>query len=308
MPEQALITGSIIGLLLFLTLDGWRLARRKSHELRRTHDQLELRVHDRTAELRAANCKLEAEIIERRRAEESLQELSGRLLQLRDEEQRRIARELHDSTVQLLGALAIDIEKIQRLGPNGDSAKVQRLLAQSSELVERATTELRTISHLLHPPILDDLGLEAVLPWYASGFSDRSEIQVEVDVAADLGRLPRELELTLFRIVQEALTNIHKHSGSPTATIAVSGTAAQVTLQIKDRGCGIPPGIFQPGGSTRAVVGVGLAGMRERVRQLGGRLEITSGADGTSIQAILPIDDSQHVPGDHAPDAILQTD
>jgi signal transduction histidine kinase len=220
---------------------------------------------------------------------------------LRDEEQRRIARELHDSTVQLLGALAIDIEKVQRLVPHGDSAKAQMLLAQSSELVERATAELRTLSHLLHPPILDDLGLEAVLPWYAAGFSERSGIQVEVEVQADIGRLPRELELTLFRIVQEALTNIHKHSGSPTARLAVSADAHQVTLQVHDRGCGIPAGVFQPGTHSRAVVGVGLAGMRERVRQLGGRLEITSGGEGTSIRAILPTQDER------AADPAMQT-
>ncbi len=161
------------------------------------------------------------------------------------------------------------------------------------ELVEGATAEIRTISYLLHPPMLDDLGLEGALRWYAAGFSNRSGIQVNVDVQKDLGRFPQELELTLFRLVQEALTNIHRHSGSPTADISVFRDAHQVKLQITDHGHGIRPGILEPVRDARAFVGVGIAGMRERVRQLGGRLEIESGNDGTSIKAMLPIGDDR---------------
>lgn len=265
------------------------MRKRTEEELRRARDELESKVEERTADLRSANQKLETEIDERRQAEESLQGLSGRLLNLRDEERRRIARELHDSTAQILGAVAIDLEKVRRLVANGDSLKAQPLLAQSSDLVERATSELRTISYLLHPPMLDDLGLEGVLPWYTAGFSSRSGIRVNLYAQGDLGRFPAEIELTLFRILQEALTNIHRHSGSSTVEITVRKDSDRVTLQIVDHGCGIPPEALNAIRSAKAVVGVGTAGMRERVRQIGGSLQIDSGGGGTSITATIPI-------------------
>lgn len=289
LPEQALLMGGIIGLLLFTTLDFARTSYFRSRELRLAHDELESRVEQRTAELQQANKELESQINERKRAEKSLQELSARLLQMRDEEQRRIARELHDSTVQIMGALAINLEKIQQLVPAGDRAKVSALLADGTELVERATAELRTISYLLHPPILDDLGLEGVLPWYAEGFSNRSGVKVNVELQSGLGRLPHELELTLFRIVQEGLTNIHRHSGSATAEIIVSRDAVRVTLRIVDHGKGMPAAALERVVGTGAVIGVGIAGMRERVRQLGGELEIESNTTGTSLTATLPM-------------------
>jgi signal transduction histidine kinase len=291
LAEVALLMGSLIGMLLFLTLDFARTSYFRLQELRRARDELELRVAERTAQLQSSNKALGAEISERKEAQESLQELSGRLLRLRDEEQRRIARELHDSTVQIMGALAIDIEKIQQLVPVEGSPKIQKLLADSSDLVERATAELRTISYLLHPPILDDLGLDGALPWYAAGFSSRSGIQVSVDVQPGLGRLPLELELTLFRVVQEALTNVHRHSGSSTVDIDVARGANAITLQIVDHGRGMPPGTVELIRNGRAIVGVGIAGMRERVRQLGGSLEIESNHNGTLIRAILPLVD-----------------
>ena len=290
LPEQALLMGSLIGLLLFTTLDFARTSYLRAQELRRAQNELESRVHQRTAELRQANKELESQIQERKRAEGSLQELSGRLLHLRDEEQRRIARELHDSTVQHMGALAIDIEKVQQLLPDGDPAKVRKLLANSGELIERATTELRTMSYLLHPPILDDLGLEGVLPWYAVGFSNRSGIRVDVKLQPNLGRFPHELELALFRIVQEGLTNIHRHSGSSTAEISVFCNAHRVTLQISDHGKGIPTGVLERSPDSVVAVGVGIAGMRERVRQLGGQLQIESSESGTLLRVELPIE------------------
>jgi signal transduction histidine kinase len=287
LSEVALLMGSLIGMLLFLTLDFARTAYFRLRELRRARDELELRVAERTAELQLSNQALATEIGERRWAQASLQELSGRLLRLRDEEQRRIARELHDGTVQTLGALAIGLEKIQQLIPGGDGPRVSKLLAESGEMVERVITELRTISYLLHPPMLDDLGLEDVLPWYAEGFASRSGISVSVDVQSNFGRLPHELELTLFRIVQEGLANIHRHSGSPTAEITLIRDAHQVTLQIADHGRGIPRGGVE-GGNGRVLMGVGIAGMRERVRQMRGSLEIESDAKGTLIRATLP--------------------
>jgi signal transduction histidine kinase len=282
LPRLGLVMGSIIGLLLFTTLDFARSTYLKSRELRRAHDELDLRVRDRTAELQSTNKKLEAEIQERRQAEESLRELSWRILRLQDEEQRRIGRELHDSTVQTLSMLAVDLEQALR----GDRSKAQRLLEESAELVEQVTAEVRT---LLHPPILDELGLEDALPWYAAGFSRRSGIQVKVDIPQDLGRFPRELELTLFRIVQEALTNIHRHSGSSTAQITVFKDADRVTLQMTDHGSGIRPEALEAIRKARAGVGVGIAGMRERVRQLGGQFEIGADSNGTLISVVLPI-------------------
>ncbi len=313
LPQFAFTTGSVIGMLMATTLLLAWTAYIRSQELSHARDTLEQRVQERTSELKSVNSALEAEVHERAQAEQSLRELSGRLLRLKDEEQRRIARELHDSTVQTLGALAIDLEKIQQL-PDHDSQKAKKLLADGREMVERATTELRTMSYLLHPPILDDLGLNDVLPWYAAGFSNRSGIQVSVDIQSNLGRWPHEVELALFRIVQEGLTNIHRHSGSPTAKICLFGDARQLRLRIADQGKGISPNGLVPDGNAREVVGVGIAGMRERVRQLGGQLQIESGKHGTTLTVTLPIADSKpcsgqktHLRGE-GPDSRVSTD
>jgi signal transduction histidine kinase len=280
LPELLATFTLLLLLLLGSTVHLAHLLHVKSVLLRGAHDELELRVLERTAQLEQAN---EA------------------ILHAQDEERRRIARELHDSTVQLMGALAIDLEKLERLVPGGDSAKARRILADSSELVERATTELRTVSYLLHPPILDDLGLEGALPWYASGFSGRSGIQVKVDLQPDLGRLPHGLELTVFRMVQEGLTNIHRHSGSTTAEITLFRDADRVTLEIRDHGRGISSGVLEPVRNAGVAVGVGIPGMRERVRSLGGHLEILSGDDGTLIRAVLPVGEEKSV-SEHASD------
>jgi signal transduction histidine kinase len=264
--------GALVGLLLLLLLSSSIVLahqlQAKSVLLTRAHDELELRVRERTAQL---------------------QHVNKALLHAQDGERRRIARELHDSTVQTMGAIAIDLEKAQRLLPDEGNPKVQNLLADSSQLVERATTELRTMSYLLHPPMLDDLGLKDVLPWYAAGFSERSGIHVSVDIQSDLGRLPDEVELAVFRIVQEGLTNIHRHSGSSTAEISLFHDGQQLTLRIVDHGRGIPAGGLVPSDGARTVIGVGIAGMRERLRQLGGQLQIESGDHGTLLAATLPI-------------------
>jgi signal transduction histidine kinase len=145
------------------------------------------------------------------------------------------------------------------------------------------------MSHLLHPPILDDLGLEGALPWYTRGFSSRSGVTVTLDIQPELGRFPREVELTLYRITQEALTNIYRHSESSTADLAVSRANGEVTLLISDHGLGIPSEILVSGHNSQAVVGIGIAGMRERVRQMHGRLEIKTSGNGTCIKVVLPI-------------------
>jgi signal transduction histidine kinase len=290
LPELALTTGATIGMLLSSTIILAWMAFVMSQELGRARDQLEFRLQERTSELTSLNTTLETEVLERREAEQSLRDLSGRLLQVKDEEQRRIARELHDSTAQLVSALAINLERLFELVANGDISKARALLAQSSDLAERATADLRTISHLLHPPILDDLGLDGALPWYAEGFSSRSGITVKLDIEPELGRFPREVELTLFRILQEGLTNIYRHSGSSTANLAVFRGKDEVTLQISDQGRGIPPEILTSGGNSRGIVGIGIAGMRERVRQMKGTLDIRSDSNGTCIKVVLPIE------------------
>lgn len=289
LPQLALVTGAIIGMLFSATILLAWTAHAKSRELAQARDQLEFRVQERTAELESLNKTLEAEVEERTFAEASLRDLSGRLLQLRDEEQRRLARELHDSTAQIVGALAINLERLQEAVVVGNSSKVHTLLAQSNDLAEQATADLRTISHLLHPPILDDLGLEGALPWYIVGFTNRSGIVVRLNMQDDLGRFPREIELTVFRILQESLTNIYRHSGSSTADITVFRGNDELTLRISDCGRGIPPGILTVGGNSRGMLGIGISGMRERVRQMEGHLEIDSGAGGTCITVVLPL-------------------
>ncbi|HEY6765695.1 MAG TPA: CHASE3 domain-containing protein [Candidatus Sulfotelmatobacter sp.] len=231
------------------------------------------------------------DISERRRAEESLRILSGRLLQMQDEERRRIARELHDSAGQMLAALSMKLMPLQddvsTLGPG--PAKV---LEESIGLVTELSKELRTISHLLHPPLLDEVGLASALKLYLEGFTERSGIQVGLELPNDFGRLSRDMETAIFRVVQECLTNIHRHSESPTARIRIVRSASHVQIEVEDRGKGIPAEKrmqMELGGQA----GVGLRGMRERVRQLGGSLEIRSAnhdSSGTVVRAQLPVE------------------
>jgi PAS domain S-box-containing protein len=247
--------------------------RRLLKRLSETRDDLEKRVQERTAELRIAT--------------ESLRNLSARLLRMRDDEQRRLARELHDSVGQLLVAIGMNIAVVSaeadRLTP-----ATAKCVAESAELVDEVSREIRTISHLLHPPLLDEAGLASALRWYVEGFAKRSRIEVELEIPPELKRLPNDTEIAMFRVVQECLTNIHRHSGSPTATIRINAESDRITLEVQDRGKGIPAEKLQS--VTRVgQVGVGFNGMRERLRQLGGTLEIRSHEKGTLVSAVLPI-------------------
>jgi len=291
LPRLAMVLGGLLGSVLMLAIHFGRSAQNSSRELQQAHDELEERVRERTLELEKVNIVLQAEVAERKRAEDSHRDLSGRLLRLQDEERRRIARELHDSTAQMLGALAINMDRSVRLVHAHDCTRLQRVLAESGQLLEEVTQEIRTVSYLLHPPMLDDLGLEYVLPWYAAGFSRRSGIASELDIQANLGRLPCEAELTLFRIVQEALANVHRHSGSATVAIHLSRTEDSVILEVRDHGSGLPEGVLEAAtnSSATAPMGVGIAGMRERVRQLHGRMEIASELHGTTLRTVLPL-------------------
>src|SRR5207245_11415124 len=214
-----------------------------------------------------------------------LRTISARLLQRRDEERRRIARELHDSAGQTLVALDMNLSSIQREAKQL-SPQTLKTCSESLELVKALSRELRTISHLRHPPLLDEAGLPAAVRWYVEGLWERSKINVNLELDADLGRLSSECETAIFRIVQECLTNIHRHYGSPTASIRICRSLREVRVEVRDQGKGISVQKQRTSGSMKR--GVGIQGMQERVRQLGGRLEIHSDKGGTSVIAILP--------------------
>lgn len=222
--------------------------------------------------------------------EESLRQLSARLLKLQDDERRRIARDLHDITGQKLAAQSMALSQVLKRKPAGLDADSQRLLLQCVSLSKQVSEEIRTLSYLLHPPLLDELGLSSAVKWYAEGFEQRTGIAVEVDIASDFVRLTPEIEVTLFRIIQESLTNVQRYSGSKKAQVRVKtvGTEA-IEVQIRDFGKGMAEGTLNSATGTAAPLGVGIQGMRERMRQLAGRLEITSRVnEGTLVTAMLP--------------------
>ena len=246
--------------------------RRREKVLWAAQGELEEAVKERTVELDRTN--------------QNLRELSARLMQLQDDERRRIARELHDSVGQMLAALGMNLTAvetdIERLTKTANNVK------DSAALVQELSQEVRTISHLLHPPLLDEAGLASALRWYIEGFAQRSKIQVDLVIPADFERLARESETAIFRTVQECLTNIHRHSESPTARIRIAATDGHVRVEVQDRGKGIPPEKQFEMAST-GTPGVGIRGMRERLRQLGGSLDIHSNDKGTFIVARLPV-------------------
>ena len=229
------------------------------------------------------------DITDRKQLEEMarVRELSGKLLHAQDAERRRIARELHDSAGQIVAALQMQLIPMQT-DVEQSNPEIASGIGQSLELIQQLSQELRTVSYLLHPPLLDELGLPSALRWYVEGFSERSKIDVQLELSRDLGRLPADMETTLFRIVQESLTNIHRHSGSQRAQILIHRSADEVCVEVRDYGKGMPGG-KKNGSSSQVRSGVGIQGMQERVRQLNGRFEIQSRADGTSVTARLPV-------------------
>lgn len=216
-----------------------------------------------------------------------LELLNARMTALQDDERRRIARELHDSVGQSLAAIRINSSLVEaeshKLSP--DAA---RCLAQNAAMVDDVTKEIRTISHLLHPPLLDEAGLASALRWYVEGFAQRSKIDAKLDISPDFARLSNDIELCIFRVVQECLTNIHRHACSPTAGIRVGLEGASVRVEIEDAGKGIRLE-RDSGFISSAASGVGLRGMRERLRLLGGTLQLHSTARGTRVIAVLPV-------------------
>ena len=231
--------------------------------------------------------EINTDISELKAAEKSLRQLTGRLLQLQDDERRRIARELHDSAGQLLVALDLNLSSLGQLCRDL-TPSAGRTLEESLGLVRELSKELRTISHLLHPPLLDESGLPSALRWYVDGFAERSKIPVKLELSSELGRLSPEVETTVFRIVQESLTNVHRHSGSRTAAIKILRAGDQLVVEVRDEGNGMPVQVYRSL-SGPDTPGVGIQGMRERVRQMGGRLDIRSGSAGTTLCATLPV-------------------
>jgi len=239
--------------------------------LRRAHNVLESKVEDRTAALR---------------------KLSSRLMRVQDEERRRIARELHDSLGQYLAAAKINLEVLSTELKNDFG-----YLTEAQQLIDRAISDIRTLSHLLHPPLLDEAGFGSAARWFVEGFGKRSGIVTRLRMPSNLDRLPPEIETALFRILQEALTNVHRHSGSRNVEIRLTLYQSVVTLAIEDNGKGIPQDVLERFSKSGLNLGVGLAGMRERVKELGGRLELESGKTGTRLKAIIPIAEAGVVRG-----------
>jgi signal transduction histidine kinase len=245
--------------------------KRVQSELQTAYSEMDNRVKERTAELERSN--------------QTLRLLSVRLLRAQDEERRRIARELHDSAGQYLAAVNMALYSVQNEAQDLP-ASLRRKLDEAVEVTKQCISEIRTTSQLLHPPLLEELGLASAVRCYVDSFAARSGIRVEMKVPEEVGRLGEDVELVLFRVLQESLTNIHRHSGSKTAIVKLGADAQQAWLEVEDHGKSkgetvVSSGAFQPG--------IGLTGMRERVKDLAGVLEIQSGQNGTRVKAALPL-------------------
>jgi signal transduction histidine kinase len=240
------------------------MAERKQVEeaLRRTKAELESLVDQRTSALR---------------------QLSSRLLSLQDSERRRIARELHDSLGQYLVGLKLNVDMLRQSPAN------EKLWSESEELMQQCISEVRTLSYLLHPPTMDAAGFASAARWYIEGFGQRSGIQLTLDAPTDLGRLPDAVELALFRVLQETLTNVHRHSGASAAHVLIWEDGKHVVLEVKDNGSGVPEELLHRFQTTGAGMGVGLAGIRERAWELGGILKVESDSNGTLVRVNIPI-------------------
>jgi PAS domain S-box-containing protein len=236
-----------------------------------------------STELAGANEALKAN-------EEALRQLSSRLLELQDEERRRIARDLHDVTGQKLALQCIALSRMMRLLSPTANEETKDSIAQCLELTNQISEEIRTLSYVLHPPLLDELGLPSAVKWYAQGFQKRTGIRVDVDITPHLLRLRPDVEVALFRVVQESLTNVHRYSGSPTAYVRIRRDPDEFKVEIGDFGKGMALEKTKAPSGEVAPLGVGIQGMRQRIRQFSGRLEILSQlGKGTVVQALLPI-------------------
>jgi signal transduction histidine kinase len=229
--------------------------------------------------------ELMSQLRQRQNAEQVVRRLSGRMLQVQDEERRKVARDLHDGIGQIFAALKMELSQLAKT--DSRSKEDSAIISSSIALADEGLTQSRTISYLLHPPMLDEVGFNAAARWLVDGFSKRSKIAVTLETPDDL-KLPRELELILFRVLQEGLTNVHRHSGSSTAEVLVDASSRQIVMTVTDYGKGIPEATLQNFRSSKSPSGVGLAGMRGRIADVDGKLELESTGDGTVVRAIIP--------------------
>lgn len=261
-------------------------ARQRQYEIR---DHLEKRKLNEEA-LRSARDALET-IVEERTA--ALRRLSAELLRVQDDERRRIARELHDSLGQYLAAAKINLDTLAFTSDGREEC-----FSEIQHLIDRAISETRTLSHLLHPPLLDATGFASAASWYVEGFGKRSGMEASLRIPENMGRLSTRVETALFRIMQEALTNVHRHSGSHRVEVTLTVDENSAILTIKDFGKGIPRETLEQFRQSGTNVGVGLAGIRERIKELGGSFTINSNRRGTELKAAIPI--SERAPNLHS--------
>ena len=254
-----------------------------AEDITEAHRQLE-EIRLAEAALRESERRLDASVSQFRA-------LANRLMHAQDEERRRIARMLHETTAQDLAGLKMLLARLNRTTDRLSDAE-RGAVIESMSLAEQSMNQIRTLSYLLHPPFLDEAGLLSALRWYAAGFAERSGIRVDLELQERFERLPLDTETALFRIVQESLTNIHRHADSETARIRLQHEVEALVMEIVDRGKGIPKPLLKRITSRGGVVGVGIAGMSERIEQLGGRFEVTSGdrgTTGTTVRVRLPL-------------------
>jgi PAS domain S-box-containing protein len=263
-------------------------------ELRhRKQDGSQVTVASRWTTLRDAKgevsgwLEINTDITRRKQAEEAARRLGGRMLQLQDAERRKFARELHDGVGQYLASIKIMLDGAMR--DDIPQEQQREMLAQSVSILEKCLVETRTVSHLLHPPLLDEAGLASAIQWYAEGFSKRSGIHLDLNLQLNHARLPSEVEITLFRVLQESLTNIHRHSGASKASVSVFFQDGDVRMQVTDSGRGIAEDRLRQWREMHAPLGVGMAGMLERTREMGGGFDVQSDKNGTTVTVDIPV-------------------
>ena len=258
---------------------------RAEEALRKAHGDLERQVQERTRELENTLSAFREEVSVHQKTEQKLRELSLSVLRIQDEERRRVARDLHDTVGQTLTALKITLSTLENAVAR--SPQTTDFLAELNGLADQALQEIRTTSYLLHPPLLDESGFAAAAAWYVDGFNKRSPIQVKLQLPEGI-RLPGSVEIVLFRVLQESLTNITKHAGSATVDVLLQVEENVTSFSVRDYGKGISAERLAKMNGSGSDVGVGIAGMRERLKELGGRLEIESDSTGTLLKASIP--------------------
>ncbi|MCU1300736.1 MAG: domain S-box [Candidatus Sulfotelmatobacter sp.] len=261
---------------------------RAEKALRKAQDDLERQVRERTSELENTLSAFREEVSVHRKTEEKLRELSLSVLRIQDEERRRVARDLHDTVGQTLTALKITLSTLENAVARYPQAA--DFFTDLNGLADQALREIRTTSYLLHPPLLDEAGFAAAAAWYVDGFNKRSPIRVRLQLPEGI-RLPGSVEIVLFRVLQESLTNITKHAGSATVDVLLQVDQTVISLSVRDYGKGISAERLAKMKGSGSDVGVGIAGMRERLKELGGRLEIESDSTGTMLKASVPFPD-----------------